>query len=263
MLTTKVIALIITTRCSLRCKKCALGIPYFDDQKHDDLDMILNELDSIFKIYDYVERIDISGGEPLLHPDILEIVKHCSQHQIKFGSVRLITNGTILPKAELLETMQSLGSAYGFLLDDYGKWSPKMGEIKAMLDDKGIPYKVNLYHGAEQYCGGWIDFGGFEHRGYSETELLNVFRRCHTSENPCITLFQGEAYFCVRSMLGYKFGHYKLSKSERIDLRSITKNLSVAQKTAEGFGKLPPAGCMYCNGFDTENSARFPAAEQL
>lgn len=261
--TTKVIALILTTKCTLRCKKCVLGIPYFKDQKHDSFENITAELNSIFRIYDHVERIDVSGGEALLHPDIARILEYATHFERQFDSLRVISNGTVLPNVELLELLQRHGDKYGFLVDDYGSLSPQKATTLDLLDKYKIPYKVNVYHGDNQYCGGWIDFGGFENRDYTNEELNRVFKNCHTSENPCITLFEGAAYFCVRSMCGYKFGHYELSPDERIDLTNNGEPLDINRKKAAEFGKHPPVGCMYCNGFDTENSERFPAAEQL
>ncbi|MEA4896801.1 MAG: hypothetical protein VB065_12830 [Eubacteriales bacterium] len=221
------------------------------------------EIDSIFRVYDFVERVDVSGGEALLHPNIEQIVDHVANFERQFGSMRIISNGTILPKTGLLSLMQQNGKKYSFLLDDYGHLSPKMGRTQELLEEYSIPYKVNVYHGDNQYCGGWIDFGNFLCRGYSDEQVSRVFQNCHTSQNPCITIFEGDAYFCVRSMTGYKFGHYEISAAERMDLRDIYRSLSENRQKAIDFGKYPPVGCKYCNGFDTQNSERFPAAEQL
>lgn len=263
VVSTKVIAVIVTTKCTLRCKKCVLGIPYFKEQKHDTLENIISEIGAIFQIYDFVERVDISGGEALLHPDIEQIVDYTANFKEQFGSLRIISNGTILPRTELLRIMQRHGEQYGFLLDDYGHLSHKIVRTQELLNECFIPYKVNIYHGENQYCDGWIDFGDFAYRGYSDEQTSRVFQNCHTSENPCITLFERDAYFCVRSMLGYKFGHYDLSAAERIDLRQNHQLLAINRQKAAAFGKYPPVGCKYCNGFDTQNSERFPAAEQL
>lgn len=86
-----------THKCNLECSYCTQKEPdVFSDELPTDktielLRIIRHETDSIL----------FTGGEPLLRPDIQELVEAARQ-QMKFRSVMLVTNGTLLHKRERL-----------------------------------------------------------------------------------------------------------------------------------------------------------------
>ena len=260
--TTKVIAIEPTTVCTLRCKLCALGIPYLKSPKHEPIELLSQELSRLFKIWDYAERVDVGGGEPLCHPEIVDILEEILKYRDHYDSIRVVTNCTIMPDERLWNVLQKYRDIAGFLLDDYGQHSPKAKQIKKMCEERGIAYKYNVYYGNDQYCDGWIDFGGWEKRNLDKEELNTLFQMCHTSENPCITVYGGYAYFCCRSMLGELLGYYKVDEFEKINLVTPQCTLDEQRFYASRFGLKPVVGCQYCNGFSATNK-RYPAAEQM
>ena len=259
---TKVLALEPTVMCTLRCRLCALGVPYLKAKDHESFEVVLKEIKRIFEIFDYAERIDVAGGEPLMHPDLAAIIAELLKYRDHYGSIRIVTNCTIMPKEDLWRVMMANRDTVDFLLDDYGEHSPQYKDIARMCEERNIIYKHNIYHGDEQYCGGWIDFGGWDDRHYSEEKLWAVYRKCHTSENPCITIYGGAAYFCARSMLGELLGRYQNDNTEKIDLLDEALDLKQLRDVAAHFGHKPPTGCRFCDGFDVD-AKRYPAAEQL
>ncbi|MGH9344009.1 MAG: radical SAM protein, partial [Terriglobia bacterium] len=86
-----------THKCNLECSYCTQKEPdVFSDELPTDktielLRIIRRETDSIL----------FTGGEPLLRADIQELVE-AAREQIKFRSVMLVTNGTLLHKRERL-----------------------------------------------------------------------------------------------------------------------------------------------------------------
>lgn len=86
-----------THKCNLECSYCTQKEPdVFSDELPTGktielLRIIRRETDSIL----------FTGGEPLLRPDIQELVEAARQ-QMKFRSVMLVTNGTLLHKRERL-----------------------------------------------------------------------------------------------------------------------------------------------------------------
>lgn len=98
----------ITPRCNMKCKHCL----FFDNNKKDlKKELSTNE---IFKIIDNVSKdssvnvIWISGGEPLLRKDIVEICNYISQKGIKPS---ISTNGILLTK-DLVEKLHKAGVDY-------------------------------------------------------------------------------------------------------------------------------------------------------
>lgn len=82
----------ITHKCNLRCIHC-----YQEDYNKD---LNFQEIKSIF--YNYLEylkvnnfkgHINITGGEPFLHPDFFKVLQLFEDNKISFG---ILTNGTLL-----------------------------------------------------------------------------------------------------------------------------------------------------------------------
>lgn len=82
----------ITHKCNLRCIHC-----YQEDYKKD---LNFRQIEKIF--YDYIEylkihnfkgHINLTGGEPLLHPDFFKVLDLFDKNNITFG---VLTNGTLL-----------------------------------------------------------------------------------------------------------------------------------------------------------------------
>lgn len=78
----------LTNRCNLKCKYC-----YANSGENADDEITLEEIVNVIETVGAknINRIVLTGGEPLLRKDILEIVKKCSE----YGKVQLLTNGTL------------------------------------------------------------------------------------------------------------------------------------------------------------------------
>lgn len=81
----------LTYKCNFFCRHCYIDSgperKEFADSKK--LIQVLNSLSADYA----VSVIEISGGEPTLHPDFLDIVKYCAEH---FPFISVITNGYII-----------------------------------------------------------------------------------------------------------------------------------------------------------------------
>ena len=91
----------ITNNCNLNCSFCS---PVKRKRKN----ITIKEFETILKkVKDYTDYIYLHiKGEPLLHPQIIELLKKAEEYDLK---VNLTTNGTLLPKyAKLLSSCKSL-----------------------------------------------------------------------------------------------------------------------------------------------------------
>ena len=120
----------VTHKCNLNCKGCYSAIS--NRNKYDDLKLseYIKIIDNLIKIN--VKTIIISGGEPLLNKDILEIVKHCKKNKL---NVILISNGT-LPIRYYIPIMKYVDQI-SFSIDG---WNNKI----SFLRDKNILNKIKL-----------------------------------------------------------------------------------------------------------------------
>lgn len=99
----------MTYRCNQSCPYCRWGDPTTSGRQHAVLDEILIDAEKL-DVLD-VDRIVLSGGEPLLHPSILEIVRYYASAG---HFVVLITNGqrADLETVAQLATVGLAGVAY-------------------------------------------------------------------------------------------------------------------------------------------------------
>ena len=97
----------VTRACNLHCDGCYREN---DSTGHKSLDEIKNDL-AIFRKYRKTDGVSIAGGDPLVHPDIVEIVRLIAQEGVK---PILNTNGLALTK-ELLRDLKKAGVA-GFTI---------------------------------------------------------------------------------------------------------------------------------------------------
>ena len=93
--------MVITEKCSLKCKECSNLMQYFSHPQNADYEHIMNSLSKVLENVKYIRDINILGGEPFMnkewHRYVLEIMKYKN-----IGNILIHTNGTILP-VELLK----------------------------------------------------------------------------------------------------------------------------------------------------------------
>ena len=145
----KQLAFDITMCCTLNCKHCALMTPRFKQvglARHTPFDQIKKEYDSVFQIYDFIEDVTISGGEPLTHPNITDIVSYSMKFESQFDHLRIFSNGTIVPPKKLMEQFKCY-SKLSLVVDDYGpKVSTKVADIKKLFESENLPLRINIYY---------------------------------------------------------------------------------------------------------------------
>lgn len=251
----------ITTKCTLKCKRCITFTPYQKKHEHSSKETILREIDKFFELYDYIDHFDIEGGESLLHPDLDIIVKKALTYKHKFKRIHILTNCTVLPSKSLIDICMSSNKRVMFLLDNYGELSNKIEELKDILVSSNIPFRIDKYYGDDQYCNGWVDLGNLKFNNYTDNQLQDIFNNCREAHCQAPYIRNGKVFLCATQAAMIE--HIPLIKGEYIDL--FDDSISIAQKKeiARNFGKLPITTCNYCKGFDVKNGERYPAAEQL
>lgn len=268
MLTVKVLAIMSTTVCNLNCRLCTSSIPEY--KKHgvvffETAQNFRQELAEIFRIYDHIGTISISGGEPLLNRELPEMTEIAlREFSEKFDQYRIITNGSILVSEALLQAIRTYAKGNAdFQIDDYGEYSGRVSDIINVLEQSKIPYRVKKYYGEDQYFGGWIDLGKLnKKRNYSPEEAQHLVDHCRNAHIGTI-VYDGKLFLCHRELNCYALSHMDTDLKEYIDLREQTQTLEEKKQIAATFGKKPIQACYYCNGYDPENSPRFSAAEQI
>jgi len=86
--------LVVTRRCNLSCKYCF----EFDDHSEPvPLEQLKARVDKVASLGSFA--LELTGGEPLLHPHIVELVAHARPH--RFTMLGMITNAFLLDRQKV------------------------------------------------------------------------------------------------------------------------------------------------------------------
>ena len=240
----------VTQRCSLRCEKCSFMMPKFEHPVDYDVAALLGYMDKLFDCIDVIQIFRLLGGEPFLYKDLDKIIdKALSSPKVK--TVDIVTNGTILPGADLMEHMRD--PRLTLQISDYGELSRKKDEIKAACDAAGI--RCVLRDEKEKT---WFDAGGLEFRGRSGKELKKQMKHCG---NICRSFLNGRLYYCPRASFGTKLG-IPDPKSDYVDFTINQPREQLRRQIYALNQREVLSACNYCNE-GTEDFVPIPVAEQV
>lgn len=254
----------VTLRCTLRCKLCSADVINYDNPPHYSYDFIANEIEKYFEVVDYVEWLQFSGGEPFLNKDLPKMIEKAMQFSERFDKLMIFSNGTILPNEEMLEVMNKYKSKISFFLSNYGEISYNADKMISLWEKYGFSYNIKKYYGEDQHCGGWVDFGGWKKRNFSDEKLRQIYKKCGMHCMQFTVVQEGELHLCRMSYRGMELGAVARNTDEYLDLfdssmASIEKKNKLIKMLSRDF----IGACDHCNGdYGTDNN-RVKPAEQL
>jgi len=271
----------ITSKCTLRCKKCVASIPYASNSYHVPKHQIFQEIRKTADLFSIMLKqtnaekcetlhADLIGGEALLHPDLVEITQELCKYAYIFNEFRIVTNGTLIPKNDFFDLVCDInksGVKFSFIVDNYGKVSSKFDKLINILNVREIPYRINDYVGENTHYNGWVDVGNYDEPIHSYNDAKQLFNNgCIHKTFICLPVWNGRIYPCPYMLGGELRETLKVPKGEFLDL--FNDNESIEKKVDWlslhwVINDEPLCGCFYCNGFGLPNQERFPAAEQL
>lgn len=135
---------VITSRCTLRCKNCNMFISHMAEAYDMSIDSLKRNFDIFFESVDYVYEYTLLGGEPFVHKDLVEIISYMGNtYGKRIGRINLISNGTIVPNDEVIQTM--IRYHVTVHISDYTCSVPydnKLKEVIGRFSQAGIEYYV-------------------------------------------------------------------------------------------------------------------------
>lgn len=246
----------ITTRCTFRCKKCNMFIPYYKEQRDCTFEELKNNVDLLFNRVDYIVYFALLGGEPTLNPALKDILQYIGEtYREKCGRLGYVVNGSVIPSDETLMLMKKY--EIHLLISDYTKELPygdRLGKLKAKLDEFQILYDI-------RYSQVWTDFGfPSEPAQRTQEQLKEHLRCCHPEWNG---LNDGKFYYCNISWSAEKSGHFKLKKNDFIELKDIDASDRAACRSIVELSRGTCSFCRICGGCGSDNTNYVPVGEQL
>lgn len=229
----------ITTKCNLKCKSCSNIIPSLEDKCHYDISYIKESIEKLLDKIDCLYRLKIHGGEVFLHPQLCEIIQLLDGYS-KIKSIRLTTNGTIVPSEKVLRCIAE--SKVVVQISDYNVKNTKVNDLIDKLKIFGVKY---VYLKEQK----WREMGGFDEREG------NRFFECTVKR--CTSFYEGKIYVCSRAAIMAK---RKLTIDEGISISLDKRSFHKAVK--EMYQGDYCEACKYCDG-DTKFAKEIIAGEQM
>ena len=137
----------VTTYCSLNCKNCNMFINHYrpEQRRYIGLEEFKENFDVLFQKIDYCYKMTILGGEPLLNKELAQMINWLfKKYGKKIGEISVVTNGTILPQENLLDTLRDVNAQVN--ISDYAINTLPDGRIEKLeeqLQKKAVSYKRN------------------------------------------------------------------------------------------------------------------------
>ena len=216
----------VTTKCNLKCRNCSNLIPKISPKSDEPFTKIAYEIDMILKKVNCIYRLKIHGGEAFLHKNCAKLIDFLGK-QKKIKSIRIATNGTIIPSIDIIKSLSSNNIIVQ--ISDYKINYNKINEIIDIFDENNIKYTYLK----DQI---WYDMGDFEKRDLNRYSSCNIKR--------CTSLYDGKIYVCSRAAIMDTLNY--IENDFHIDINSNTK---VFKKKLKKFYKINKhIACNHCDG---------------
>jgi len=244
----------LTTRCTLRCAKCASLMPYYNDRTWDlSREDALRDIEILLDTVDQIVEFGLIGGETFLYPHLAEMVERLNRCS-RVHKISLVTNATLLPADEQL--LLAMRNKKVFVeISDYGAISCRIKELTELLDRNKIRYVI------APMMANWYDFGLPEAHENSEEQMRRQYKACSMF---CFSYIKGRIHVCPRSAHGVDLGLIPDHPCDYADLTNQTLSREKRREAVQRILKLDfITACDFCNR-GTPLYLKLPtAAEQL
>lgn len=242
--------IVITEKCSLKCRDCANLMQYYTDPLDVDLEKLFAALDVFMQSIDHVLEFRVIGGETFMNRNAYKYVDKLRQYK-NYTRIAVYSNGTIIPRGE---NLQCLTHEDTYLrISDYGALSKNLQGMAELFDTHGVTYDA-------QKCEYWQDCAGIGRRHRTPAELESVFSSC--CANKTLTLMNKSIYVCPFAAHAANLGAVPCFPRETVEIddcisrQEIRNRLFSMLRTEKYF-----SSCEYCAGRPYE-STPLPAAIQ-
>jgi sulfatase maturation enzyme AslB (radical SAM superfamily) len=247
--------IVITERCSLKCRDCSNLTQYYLKPRDIDFDGLFASLDLIMKAVDHVLEFRVLGGETFMNRRAHQYIDRLRSYN-NYTRIAVYSNGTIIPKGPNLSCLVH-DDTY-LRISDYGTLSLKIESMKMLFDRYGVVYDILK-------CDRWQNCAVIEKRTRTKAELEAVYSNCCARR--LVTLLNGSLYICPFAANAANLGAVPPFPEESINLKKtfcveeIKKRL-IAMLRSKPYFSI----CEFCAGrpdFDTPLAAAIQVIKPL
>ena len=231
--------LVLTEKCSLKCKDCSNLMQYYAKPIDEDFSQLISTLDKLMNAVDYVYEIRFIGGEPLMYKRIDEVIKKTLNYK-NFGNIVIYTNGTIVPKENKINVFKN--DRIYFKISNYGSISRNIEWLEKKLEEKNIHYLTTKVTR-------WQDCARIEKFDRPIELTKKIFGDCCVNET--LTALHGKLFLCPFSAHAENLHAISKYPTDSIDISESRDSDVLKDKIKKFyFGKEYLEACKSCNGRD-------------
>lgn len=230
--------LVVSERCSLRCRNCSNLMQYYKKPINVDMDGLKQSFDRLLEQIECIGELRILGGEPFMNLEYYKAVQWYADSP-KIMKIGIYSNATIFPEKNNIESLKHEKVIMHF--SDYGELSGKLESWKKFCEENGIRYTV-------MRMTRWQDCGKLEKRFYTEREMREIYNQCECKDLP--TFLHGRLYNCPYAANAANLGAMEDSEAVLDYLSFESEKRIYSAKEIENFlyKRKYLAACDYCSG---------------
>ena len=256
------ISFLPSTICNLNCKHCLNFNPYAKQFYVREWEQLTKDVDLFFSCVDYIMLFHVSGGEPMLYKHTADLIEYIDKNYgHKIGTLRTVTNGTVIPKEEVFVKLSKCNIE--ITVDDYREAVPRFNcrfdQLIEKLEEYNIKYYINK---AES----WIDLAP-DTTDYSKLPEEKLIKHRDSCSQSWEELRDGKIYSCnyaAYATVAGIAGEQDLEETYNLEKFIPEKKKELVEfrlgYTEKGYTNF----CKKCRGFTPENSDEVePALQKL
>lgn len=230
----------LVEHCNLNCQNCDHYSP-IAKEKYVDVEVYRKDFRRLMELTGgKATRIFLLGGEPLLHPQVIELIKIARENFKNLDTrIELVTNGILLKEMRDEFWKTCYESDIGIAITKY-PINLDYEELRELARGNGV--KLRFFGNSAVMKTSWhlpLDLEG------KQDYRLN-FMRCWRANN-CITLKNGKMYACnipahIEHFNEYFDKNIPVTKDDYVDIYEVDSLERIVEKLNKPF-----PFCRYCN----------------
>jgi len=238
--------LMITEKCSLKCKDCANLMQFYENPVSDGTAAIISSVDRFCGNVGEVNEMRVLGGEAFMNKDAHIIVKRLIDEP-KVKKVVVYSNATIVPAKAQMAAMRS--DKVLFFITDYGSLSRNRGRLVSELERNDIAY-------VSFPAGNWTDCAGISPHRRTEQAQKEIFRSCCVKN--IFTISGNLLFHCPFSANAFRLKAVPDFQGDYVDLSGLDLKNKMREFVRQ---KEYIDSCDFCNGRSHGNPEIVPGVQ--
>lgn len=224
--------LMITEKCSMKCRDCSNLMQYYEHPENADLAQMYEMIDGLCANMDEIYEFRVIGGEPFMHKDLHTVVEYVSKKP-NVLKVSIFTNATIVPREHQWQALQH--EKVRLFITDYDALSRNIVNLIAELDRRKVAYVA-------EKANNWTNCATLEKHDRTVAENEALFAQCCAKN--LATLADGRLYRCpfaanaakLKAVPDYREDYLEVANTSRDEIRSFLRDKTYIKT------------CDHCNG---------------